>query len=530
MTVLHETSTFIEEITPRLREREYAAQVAQWILATQGGEEAKKRFEEAELACRMLKSDRELFQRIKKLRESDGGQDVLRSRSIQLLYNQFLKNQIPENLIRAIIEKEAEVGKLFTEFRADLNGQRLSDNDIGTMLKQEKNPQVRKEIWAASKQVGQAAGPMILELVRLRNIAAQALGYSNYYGMRLALDEIDEKWLHRFFKTALQQSAMSYRVARLHIDQVLSRNFGVPATELGPWAWGVFTQEDPIAPSDLDRLFANQDIVMYVRNYYHSVGFGNEFDDVFSRSDLYAREGKNQHGFCIDVDRMGDVRVLMNVLANEIWFRIFFHEFGHAVDAKSRSSTLPWILRSFSHMMTTEAIAVFFESPLYSKDYLRRTLKSANDEELIFNELISSRARYKLIFPRWVVLMTNFESELYKNPDQDLNALWWGLTKSIHGIPEPKRPPGAMDWASKYHIALAPVYYHNYLLADIVSEQLKATVARSLKYGIEDPFLAEFLRGRWFRLGASLRWDQLIRFATGEQLNLKHWTNALKQL
>ena len=65
MTVLHETSTFIEEITPRLRESEYAAQVAMWVLATQGGEEAKKRYEEAELEFSMLKRDRELFRRIK---------------------------------------------------------------------------------------------------------------------------------------------------------------------------------------------------------------------------------------------------------------------------------------------------------------------------------------------------------------------------------------------------------------------------------------------------------------------------------
>jgi len=65
-----------------------------------------------------------------------------------------------------------------------------------------------------------------------------------------------------------------------------------------------------------------------------------------------------------------------------------------------------------------------------------------------------------LIFVRWAMVMICFEREFYRNPDQELNSLWWDLVERFQFLtrPEGRDEP---DWAAKIHFATAPVYYHN---------------------------------------------------------------------
>ncbi len=64
-----------------------------------------------------------------------------------------------------------------------------------------------------------------------------------------------------------------------------------------------------------------------------------------------------------------------------------------------------------------------------------------------------------------------FEKELYENPNQDLNALWWKTVNEIQLIAPPDITANP-DWAAKIHFSLAPVYYQNYLLGELMAAQL----------------------------------------------------------
>ena len=72
--------------------------------------------------------------------------------------------------------------------------------------------------------------------------------------------------------------------------------------------------------------------------------------------------------------------------------------------------------------------------------------------------------------------MTNFERQLYADPDADLDTLWWDLVERYQQV---RRPDGRHepDWASKIHLAAAPVYYQNYLYGELFASQLDATLA-----------------------------------------------------
>ena len=214
---------------------------------------------------------------------------------------------------------------------------------------------------------------------------------------------------------------------------------------------------------------------------------------MLEQSDLYPRQAKCQHAFCLDVDREGDVRVLANARNDLNWADTMLHELGHASYDLAIDSSLPWLLRD-CHLTVTEGIAIMMGA-------LARTRvapRGCRFRQLDAEALRAARAAEGLLFTRWVLVMTNFERELYADPDGDLDALWWDLVERFQLL---KRPEGrqAPDWASKIHVACAPVYYHTYLYGHLVAAQLRATLARSVGGLVGRRRQARFLREHVFR-------------------------------
>ncbi len=126
--------------------------------------------------------------------------------------------------------------------------------------------------------------------------------------------------------------------------------------------------------------------------------------------------------------------------------------------------------------------------------------------------------------------MYRFEKEMYGNPDQDLNAIWWQLVEKYQLM---KKPEGRdePDWASKIHVALYPAYYHNYMLGELLASQLHnyitTKVLKSEKNNSESfvgkSEVGDYLRHLFFSYGALYPWNELITKATGEELTPKYY-------
>jgi peptidyl-dipeptidase A len=256
---------------------------------------------------------------------------------------------------------------------------------------------------------------------------------------------------------------------------------------------------------------------------------GMPIDDVIARSDLYEKPGKSPHAFCTDIDREGDVRVLANIVPNEYWMGTMLHELGHSVySSKNIPATLPYVLRSEAHILTTEGIAMLFERFSKDADWLQAMGVHVPDPAA-FDRAGAKMLRAKLlVFSRWCQVMFRFEKTLYDSPDQDLNTLWWNLVEKYQLV---RRPEGrqAPDYASKIHIVSAPAYYHNYLMGQLFADQVLHAVARDALNGV-DPAKAsfvgnkgvgDFLKTRIFAQGRSLDWNGLTKHATGDVLNAK---------
>ena len=251
-------------------------------------------------------------------------------------------------------------------------------------------------------------------------------------------------------------------------------------------------------------------------------------EKILARSDLYGRKGKNQHASCWHIDKADDIRILANIERIFRWLSTMVHEMGHGVYDTNSTANLPWLLRGQSHIMTTEAMAIMAQAYLQIPATIKKLGLNASDRKLLA-ELSASWTREKLIFSRWANVMVRFEKGMYENPEQDLQKLWWDLVSKYQGIQPPAGREHDHDYAAKAHITGAPCYYQNYLIADIIVAQLEntldkltggSTIVGSKKAG-------RWLVDNWFAPGATLRWDELIKKATGRPLDPSFWTKNL---
>jgi peptidyl-dipeptidase A len=275
--------------------------------------------------------------------------------------------------------------------------------------------------------------------------------------------------------------------------------------------------------------YEDKDVKELAKKFY--AGIDLPVDSIISRSDLYEREGKNPHAFCTDIDREGDVRILCNLKNNETWMETILHELGHAVYEKYLDPNVPYILREPAHIFTTEAIAMFFGRLSRNPTWMQQMLGLSDQKHAEIEKVSDKYARLKqMIFVRWAMVMYDFEKQLYANPEQDLNQLWWDMVEKYQLV---KRPPGRNepDWASKIHFTTAPCYYHNYVLGELLASQLhhyivnnviKLDSDRDVSY-VDQKEVSDFLKREVFRVGNLYRWNEMIERATEEPLTPRYF-------
>ncbi len=336
--------------------------------------------------------------------------------------------------------------------------------------------------------------------------------------MQLDLQEVNPEWLTQILEEVAQKSDKAYGAILQEIERRQAERFKVSISELGPWAWGEpFCQEDPLDAQGLDQLVEGIDIALVSTQFYQKMGINVE--SILAKSDMLERPGKNQHAFCINIDRAGDVRTLNNVKPSIKWLETVLHELGHGVYELGLGEQLPWLLREPPHMITTEAMALIAGRQAYREDALAHLIGSSPEKEVLRKKANISLIRRQLIFSRWVLVMTAFEKELYRNPKQDLNGLWWHCVEKYQKIQSPKGREGKFDWAAKYHIGLAPVYYFSYLLGEMFASAIQEVLPGPL-YSCDS---GKFLQEKLFRPGNSLAWDELIKNVIGKVLDSEAW-------
>ncbi len=527
---------FLAAHEAKLRPLEVASGLAWWNANISGKDEDFKKKEEAQNRIDEALADSARFRELKEIRTQGGIDDPILARAIDVLYLTYLEKQVDPALLKKMVAKSNAVEKAFNVFRARVDGKEMTDSEVRRVLKTSKDSNRRQAVWEASKVVGSLVEGELKELVQLRNQAGQQVGFQNYQALQLYLNEQSPGQLVQLFDQLDELTRAPFLAAKAEIDAKLAADYGIAVSDLRPWRYhDPFFQESPaVFAADLDAPYAKSDLLKLCREFY--AGIGLPIDDVLARSDLYEKAGKSPHAFCTDIDRQGDVRVLANIVPNEYWMGTMLHELGHAVySSKNIPQALPYTLRTESHILTTEGVAMMFERWSKSRPWLER-MGVAVDNPKVFEATAAKMQRNQLlIFSRWCQVMLRFEKGMYEHPQQDLNKLWWDLVEKYQGL---KRPMGrkAPDYASKIHVVSAPVYYHNYMMGQLFASQVHHAIAREVLQGAEPATalyvgnreVGAFMKKRVFEPGKTLSWNALTRHATGEPLNAKAFAADFK--
>ena len=506
--------------------------LASWEAAISGKPEDFKKAEDLNLKMMALFSNKASLKILEEIKVSGMITDSLLNRQLDVLYRSFLMAKADTGKLNAMVRMGTIIEQKYGNFRTEVKGKKMSDNDVEEVLKSSKDVKYQQEVWEAQKKIGSLVADDIKKLVKLRNDVAKDLGFKNYHEMSLTLGDQSPKEVKVLFDELDSLTKGAFTQVKGDVDNYFVKYYNLKSKDdLMPWNYQdrFFQQAPKIYDVDLDKYYLGKNLETLTSDFYS--GMGLPINDMLKNSDLYEKPGKNQHAFCTDLDNAGDVRVLCNVKPNSKWMNTMLHEFGHAVYDKNIDTTLPFILRDPAHTFTTEAIAMlmgrFSSNPQWIKDM---TGISEEEKMKIAESSFKTLRLEQLVFSRWAQVMYRFEKGMYENPDQDLNKLWWDLVEKYQLL---KRPAGRNepDWATKIHIATYPCYYHNYLLGELLASQLYYYIVGNIIKSDDYKFqsfvgkkeVGTYLKEKVFMPGSRWYWNEMIEKATGEKLTAKYY-------
>lgn len=488
-------------------------------------------YTQKDMEVNKIYSNHETFAKLKKFKDSGMIKDSLLSRLLTVMYHDFLGKQIDTAKLNQLSKMQSAIENKYSKFRAKYNGKEYDDNQVEDVLKNSKNQKELQGVWEAHKMIGPTVADDIIALVKLRNEVARELGFKNYHEMSLTLSEENPEEVSQLFDELDNLTKGSFTEVKTEMDSILAARLHIKPSELMPWDYqNRYFQEAPkIYNLDVDKYFKDKKVVDLTADYYR--GLGMPIDDIIQRSSLYPKENKNQHAYCINIDRKHDIRILGNVVNNDSWMETMLHEFGHALYENYYDNTLPWTLRQAAHIFVTEGIAMHFGRMALNPQWMEDMgIIDAKEKEKIAVECHKTLRLQQLVFSRWTQVMYRFEKSMYENPDQDLNKLWWDLVEKYQML---KRPEGRNmpDWATKIHIATSPCYYHNYLMGELFASQLYHTLTTKVlgdKEMSDQSFVGkkevgDYIINNVFKVGDEYFWNDMIERATGEKLTPKYY-------
>ncbi|MFV8827810.1 M3 family metallopeptidase [Alkalihalobacterium sp. APHAB7] len=493
-----------------------------WMAATTGDKKWSEQHEKALNTYYSHFSGKELMDQVLYFRGAQG-LEYKQQRQLDDIYRKMLKNQLSAESLGKTLELEKEISQTFTAFRPILQGNEVTNNEINDILKNSHDLVQREEAWLASKQISKKIEAQVLQLVHKRNEDARVLGYDNFYQMSMETQELDINNVFQILEDLKEQSDAPFEKLKQEIDEELAKKWGISVGDIRPWHYtDPFFQEAPAVQGiDIDSYFKGKNVVEMANQTFQAIGL--DIEDVLKRSDLYPRVNKNPFGFCSDINREGDVRILVNLDKSLFWCTALLHELGHAVYFKNIDRQLPFVLRFHSHTLTTEAVALFFGRMSKMDRWQKRFLglKPSQLEEMkpFANKMLQ---RQMLVSARWIITFSTFERKLYENPNQNLNQLWWKLVQDIQFMNPPEQTHFP-DWAAKMHFSLAPASYQDYLLGELTASQLHCFIEKNISNDLFTEEVGSYLVHEFIRPGASLHWNEKIKRATGEYLNPRYF-------
>ena len=522
-----------------------------WDFYTNSTAENLKRYEEAQDEYSKVFQNRDWYNKFLAINKDELSKHE--QKQLKELLKEFDEELNTGEELKALRKKENEIAQKYNSYIPKIDGKEVSKPEIFKIMQTETNPDLRKKAYDAKIKGADLIAEDMIEFVKMRNEYAKNKGYGTYFEYKLKEDyDVDLEFLNKLIDEVYTNASGKIKEILEKKQKELKEFFGVEKLE--NYHYGLLLNNNPekgvneileassqatppdekgvneileassqATPPDekgVNEVLINQDIVSISKTMYKNMGYDIEKLEKEGKItlDLFARKGKNTHGFCFGVEAGKDSRILANLINNVTSLDTLNHELGHCVYDLGISTELPFLDRKASSPAVTEAIAMMMGDIIKIENVL---------DKIVPDELLE---RFKMThkedeasFVAKSLLIIDFEREIYTNPEQNPAELWQNLSKKYLN----RENEQDNEWASIPHYLSHPAYYQNYFRANLMKVQIYNYLKSVLGNITENNKSAEFMDKNIFRYGASIEEYELIKQLTGSEFSASYFCEEL---
>jgi oligoendopeptidase F len=288
-----------------------------------------------------------------------------------------------------------------------------------------------------------------------------------------------------------------------------------------------------------DVTFISGKIAPELNQYVNMADYHNPIIELFSMFsfditgmnityDIFPRKNKSEWGYNFPVEAGVDSRILTNVKDRYFEFGVLLHETGHAVHSFT-TDPAETILNMGISDIVSEGVANLFGGFVNHKAFYSQFFGDNLDEAgknfkrlKLWNRANQLRSVSRILF----------DQALYRNRMKnidDIHQLLWQTNMEVLGEQPYANQP---LWANTIHYTTHPIYFHNYLLGDLMCDMLKQVFQD--REGVSDITDKPELFGRLILdqvIGVSgmYPFPELFRRISGEDISLKYLSQQLRK-
>jgi len=388
-----------------------------------------------------------------------------------------------------------EISDTIVAFRYQIQGEEYDLGAVRHILRTERDRERRRQAWLAFAPLSERLDRKTRDLFRLRNEAARAEGFETYAHMQIAAQGLALDQVKGILTELAERSNLAYR----RILEAGAERNGLEQVQ--PWDTKFLLDGEGGLPK---AFFPRSGIEGRLAEWaeIHGVDL-NELGISIHFMDI------PYNGLCMTLGRR-DIRILGNPADGHNYYKTSFHELGHALHS-AYSDPGSYILRRepsvFSESMA-EMMGYLVNDPswLAHVGLSEEQIRSAGQEAMgPWFAYLRQRSAHAL-----------FEYEAYANPDGDLDRINAEVEGHMLGCTVDATPRWASEpnaWYSRY-----PVYWQNYVLADVVASQIHRDLRRRFGSVWGSREAVAFMREMYWAPGGSVEWQEKVSRATGEGL------------
>jgi len=388
--------------------------------------------------------------------------------------------------------------------RYHIGGKVLDRPELDNALAHSTDRDIRKQAWFAMGDLTKATGGRIREVMKLRNELGPRFAGKRFTDLMLERRATNRHELAAWFEQIRTSTEPDYQtmLARMQRD--------LRITKVEPWDLEYYFST--LTPT-LDDKFRFEGAWERTTKVASLLGFD------FARLPVNVKiTDITFGGYTMPIWYGKEIKMLVSKHTGVLFADTILHESGHALHFTFVQEPT-FILKDNYPPPMDEGLGQTMSLMLFRPEIATRIYGLSSDEAQSLRERRRQETNYAM---RALMVQSEFETEAYDNPDQDLDALYDRICSKYLDVDCHR----SNTWGYDPYYAAIPLYEQNYVLAEMFAYQVHHTLDQ--KFGGDWGRQGGYLHDKFLIRGGSLTLDEIMREGTGEGLTAAYLISAMQ--